>query len=146
MTSVSTTCSPAPPGLCGQGLPPQHHAGPLRRERMSLAGCNYYVRGKEDLLGLDQERCFTQVWKAHDKPSRLHAIHRSVQAFIRHHVSFFAHHNGRDEGAVARNLTSQREHDSNGATWNLLESILKEAAPEQAPTIVARRPTSSWHE
>src|SRR3989441_5913618 len=28
---------------------------------MSLAGMYYYVRGKEDLLALVQERCFTQV-------------------------------------------------------------------------------------
>src|SRR5437667_249912 len=58
---------------------------------MSLAGMYYYVRGKEDLLALIQERCFTQVLEgarqavvtASDPQERL-------QAFIRHHVASFA--------------------------------------------------------
>src|SRR3970040_2030365 len=53
---------------------------------MSLAGMYYYVRGKEDLLALIQQRCFTRVLQgaeqavaaAGDRAERL-------QAFIRHH-------------------------------------------------------------
>src|SRR5439155_20544599 len=60
---------------------------------MSLAGMYYYTRGKEELLYLIQERCFTRVLEGArgaladraDAPERL-------QAFIRHHVTFFAHH------------------------------------------------------
>src|SRR5207247_10693430 len=59
----------------------------------SLAGMYYYARGKEELLYLIQERCFTRVLEGargaladrDDAPERL-------QAFIRHHVTFFAHH------------------------------------------------------
>src|ERR1700704_1010871 len=60
---------------------------------MSLAGMYYYTRGKEDLLALLQERCFPRglagagqaVAGASDPAARL-------QAFIRHHVTFFARH------------------------------------------------------
>ena len=60
---------------------------------MSLAGMYYYVRGKEELLTLIQERCFDQVMdgarvavaQSRDPAERL-------QAFIRHHVTFFADH------------------------------------------------------
>jgi len=43
---------------------------------MSLAGMYYYVRGKEDLLALIQERCFTQVLEG-ARRSRRPAIPRS---------------------------------------------------------------------
>ena len=60
---------------------------------MSLAGMYYYVRGKDELLGLIQERCFTAVLEGAraallpltDTQERLHT-------FIRHHVTFFTAH------------------------------------------------------
>src|SRR6266540_2803975 len=60
---------------------------------MSLAGMYYYVRGKEDLLALIQERCFTQVLEgARQAVAAARDPQERLQAFIRHHVSFFAQH------------------------------------------------------
>src|SRR6266566_3034765 len=60
---------------------------------MSLAGMYYYVRGKEDLLALIQERCFTQVLEgARQAVASARDPQERLQAFIRHHVSFFAQH------------------------------------------------------
>jgi len=99
---------------------------------MSLAGMYYYVRGKEDLLALIQERCFTRVLHgaeqavaaARDPAERLHA-------FIRHHVTFFAHHMAEmkvlsHEPARGVNAIKRRYVD-------LLEALLREAAPDETP-------------
>src|SRR5204862_8081465 len=60
---------------------------------MSLAGMYYYVRGKEDLLALIQERCFTQVLEgARQAVAAARDPHQRLQAFIRHPVSFLAPH------------------------------------------------------
>ncbi len=54
---------------------------------MSLAGMYYYVRGKEDLLALIQERCFTQVLEgARQAVASARDPQERLQAFIRHHV------------------------------------------------------------
>jgi AcrR family transcriptional regulator len=64
-----------------------------RASGMSLAGMYYYVRGKEELLALIQERCFDAVMEG-----AKHAIAATrdpaerLQAFIRHHVAFFTDH------------------------------------------------------
>ncbi len=60
---------------------------------MSLAGMYYYVRGKEDLLFLIQERCFTRVLEgAAAALAQATDPHERLAAFIRHHVTFFAAH------------------------------------------------------
>lgn len=99
---------------------------------MSLAGMYYYVRGKEDLLALIQERCFARVLAgaegavaaASDPVERLHA-------FIRHHVTFFAHHM-----AEMKVLSHEPSPRSVGAIKrryvDLLESILKDAAHDKS--------------
>ncbi len=58
---------------------------------MSLAGMYYYVRGKEELLALIQERCFTRVLAGAQQAvaGATDPLER-LQAFIRHHVAFFA--------------------------------------------------------
>ena len=64
-----------------------------RATGMSLAGMYHYVQGKDELLYLIQERCFTRVLEggeavvADDGP----AVDR-LRRFIRHHVTFFAAH------------------------------------------------------
>jgi AcrR family transcriptional regulator len=99
---------------------------------MSLAGMYYYVRGKEDLLALVQERCFTRVLEgakqavaaARDPQERLHA-------FIRHHVTFFAQH-------MAEMKVLSHESPPRGVALlkrryvDVLEQLLKQAAPEQS--------------
>src|SRR5881275_918283 len=100
---------------------------------MSLAGMYYYVRGKEELLHRIQERCFTRVLAGaegvlagleHAEP------HERLQAFIRHHVTFFAHHMA--EMKVLSHEASRRGVLAIKRRYvDLLESILKDAAPEQ---------------
>jgi AcrR family transcriptional regulator len=64
-----------------------------REAEMSLAGMYYYVRGKEDLLYQIQRTCFEQVvaGAAAAVASRTTA-EAKLEAFIRHHVTFFATH------------------------------------------------------
>src|SRR5437867_11152938 len=58
---------------------------------MSLAGMYYYVRGKEELLALVQERCFARVLAGAEQAMAVAGgpVER-LQGFIRHHVTFFA--------------------------------------------------------
>lgn len=64
-----------------------------RATGMSLAGMYYYVRGKDHLLFLIQERCFNQVLAGAEA-----AIADGtgpgdrLARFIRHHVRFFTRH------------------------------------------------------
>jgi TetR/AcrR family transcriptional regulator, cholesterol catabolism regulator len=98
---------------------------------MSLAGMYYYVRGKEDLLALIQERCFTQVLEgARQAVGGASDPQERLQAFIRHHVSFFAQH--MSEMKVLSHEASPRGVAAIKRRYvDLLESILKDAAPEQ---------------
>src|SRR6058998_109231 len=60
---------------------------------MSLAGMYYYVKGKEELLYRIQEPCFTRVLEeAEHAVAGLTDPLARLQAFIRHHVNFFAAH------------------------------------------------------
>ena len=72
---------------------------------MSLAGMYYYVRGKEDLLALIQERCFVDFF----------AHHMAEMKVMSHEAS------PRSVGAIKRRYV------------DLLESVLKNTAPEQSP-------------
>src|SRR2546430_17565443 len=98
---------------------------------MSLAGMYYYVRGKEELLYLVQERCFARVLEgARGTLTGLDDPVERLQAFIRHHVSFFAHHMA--EMKVLSHEASPRSVSAIKRRYvDLLESILREAAPEQ---------------
>jgi len=99
---------------------------------MSLAGMYYYVRGKEDLLALIQDRCFTQVLEgARRAVAAATDPQERLQAFIRHHVSFFAQH--MPEMKVLSHEASPKGVSAIKRRYvDLLESILKEAAPEQS--------------
>lgn len=60
---------------------------------MSLAGMYYYVRGKEELLALVQERCFDRVMDGALAALRdLDEPRARFAAFVRHHVGFFTAH------------------------------------------------------
>src|SRR5213596_2458496 len=106
---------------------------------MSLAGMYYYVRGKEDLLCLIQERCFTEVFAGAtqalaglgdaDPRERLHA-------FIRHHVTFFAAHMAEMKvlSHEANSLTGERQRKVSAIKRryvDLLEGLLKDVAPDE---------------
>src|SRR5216110_3832382 len=101
---------------------------------MSLAGMYYYVRGKEDLLALIQERCFTQVLEgARQSLAAAGDPQERLQAFIRHHVSFFAHHMAEMKvlSHEANGLTGDMKRRVNAIKRryvDLLETLLKEAA------------------
>ncbi len=64
-----------------------------RASRMSLAGMYYYVAGKEDLLFEIQKGSFERVRSgAEEAVAGAVTPEERLQAFIRHHVTFFASH------------------------------------------------------
>ncbi len=66
-----------------------------RASKMSLAGMYYYVRGKEDLLFQIQRGCFERVQQGAERAiaeAPGGGPEEKLQAFIRHHVTFFANH------------------------------------------------------
>ncbi|MFI5213997.1 MAG: TetR/AcrR family transcriptional regulator [Gemmatimonadales bacterium] len=64
-----------------------------RASAMSLAGMYYYVRGKDDLLYQIQKGCFEQVIAGgKGAAQRETSPEARLEAFIRHHVTFFATH------------------------------------------------------
>src|SRR5881628_88759 len=75
---------------------------------MSLAGMYYYVRGKEDLLCLIQERCFTKVFAG------------AAQALARLGDA--------DPGERLRRVNAIKRR-----YVDLLDRLLKEIAPDEAP-------------
>jgi AcrR family transcriptional regulator len=106
---------------------------------MSLAGMYYYVPGKEELLALVEERCFARVLAgaqgavggggATDPLERL-------QAFIRHHVTFFAANLAEMKvlSHEAASLTGERQRRVNAIKRryvDLLEGLLKDLAPDE---------------
>ncbi len=109
---------------------------------MSLAGMYYYVRGKEELLHRIQERCFTRVLAGAEQA--LAALGDAdplerLQAFIRHHVTFFAAHMAEMKvlSHEATSLTGDRQRKVNAIKRryvDLLERLLKDVAPEE-PTV-----------
>ena len=101
---------------------------------MSLAGMYYYVRGKEDLLALIQERCFTRVLEgARQAVAKATDPHERLQAFIRHHVTFFAQHMAEMKVLSHEASPSPRAVSAIKRRYvDLLEAILKDAAPEQS--------------
>jgi AcrR family transcriptional regulator len=85
-----------------------------RASRMSLAGMYYYVEGKEDLLFEIQRACFERVRSGAEAAiGAAGGAEERLQAFIRHHVTFFANH--MDEMKVlsheAESLTGARLED-----------------------------------
>ena len=108
---------------------------------MSLAGMYYYVRGKEELLHRIQERCFTRVLERAEQAlgeCRSADPAERLQAFIRHHVTFFAAHMAEMKvlSHEASSLTGERQRRVNAIKRryvDLLEGLLKDAAPEEAP-------------
>ena len=106
---------------------------------MSLAGMYYYVRGKEELLYRIQERCFTRVLAGAEAAlaglDEAEAPER-LQAFIRHHVGFFAAHMAEMKvlSHEANSLTGERQRKVNAIKRryvDLLERLLKEVAPDE---------------
>jgi AcrR family transcriptional regulator len=108
---------------------------------MSLAGMYYYVRGKEELLFRIQERCFAAVLAGAERAlaaaGDADPVER-LQAFIRHHVTFFAAHMPEMKvlSHEANSLTGERHRKVNAIKRryvDLLEGLLKEVAPEDPP-------------
>lgn len=62
---------------------------------MSLAGMYHYVSGKDELLYLIQERCFTAVLAGVEERLATHEgelASERLRAFVDHHVHFFTGH------------------------------------------------------
>ena len=111
-----------------------------RATGMSLAGMYYYVRGKEELLCRIQERCFSTVLAGAERALAERAdadpLER-LQTFIHHHVTFFAAHMAEMKvlSHEAASLSGERLRKVNTIKRryvDLLEGLLKEAAPEEA--------------
>jgi len=108
---------------------------------MSLAGMYYYVRGKEELLHRIQERCFTRVLSGAEATlAALGSGHADpvdrLQAFIRHHVTFFAANLAETKvlSHEANSLTGERHRKVNAIKRryvDLLESLLRDVAPDE---------------
>jgi len=105
---------------------------------MSLAGMYYYVKGKEELLFLIQERCFARVLEeAGDAVGRSRDPLERLQGFIRHHVTFFAAHMAEmkvlsHEANVLRGEPRRRVNAIKRRYVDLLEGLLREAAPVES--------------
>ncbi len=108
---------------------------------MSLAGMYYYVRGKEELLHRIQERCFARVLEGAERAlaatGEADPLER-LQAFIRHHVTFFAAHMAEMKvlSHEAASLTGERQRKVNAIKRryvDLLEGLLRDVAPEEPP-------------
>ena len=103
-----------------------------RASQMSLAGMYYYVRGKEDLLFEIQRACFERVRDgAERKLAEAAGAEERLQAFIRHHVQFFATH--MDEMKVL-------SHEAESLTGQRLEQVrrLKRAYVDLCEELLAR--------
>jgi AcrR family transcriptional regulator len=86
-----------------------------RASGMSLAGMYYYVRGKNELLYLIQERCFREVMEGAERSlAGATTSAERVERFIHHHVLFFARR--MDEMKVL-------SHEANSLTGRRLERI-----------------------
>lgn len=107
---------------------------------MSLAGMYYYVQGKEELLYRIQERCFTQVLAGAEqvlaglRGGDVDPIER-LQAFIRHHVGFFAAHMAEMKvlSHEANSLAGERQRKVSAIKRryvDLLERLLRDVAPD----------------
>ena len=107
--------------------------------RMSLAGMYYYVRGKEDLLLLIQERCFAGVLEGARAAIEGEADPMErLRAFIRHHITYFASHMAEmkvlSHEATALSGEGRRKVNAIKRRYvDLLESLLTHAAPDGAP-------------
>src|SRR5437879_7253224 len=104
---------------------------------MSLAGMYYYVRGKEALLALVQERCFARVLAGAEQAiaAATDPVER-VQAFIRHHVTFFAANLAEMKvlSHEANSLTAERHRKVNAIKRryvDLLEGLLRDMASDE---------------
>src|SRR5574341_853759 len=103
---------------------------------MSLAGMYYYVKGKEALLYLIQERCFSRVLSgAKQEVAKHEEPLERLQAFIRHHVTFFASHMAEmkvlsHEANALSGEPKRRVNAIKRRYVDLLEGLLKDAAPD----------------
>src|SRR2546427_3094636 len=104
---------------------------------MSLAGMYYYVRGKEELLHLIQERCFTRVLAGAERAigAATDPLDR-LQAFIRHHITFFAARMAEMKvlSHEANSLTGERQRKVNAIKRRYvdrLEGLLRDVAPDE---------------
>jgi AcrR family transcriptional regulator len=103
-----------------------------RASQMSLAGMYYYVKGKEDLLFEIQRGCFERVREgAVQALAGAAGPEERLQAFIRHHVRFFASH--MDEMKVL-------SHEAESLTGTKLEEVrrLKRAYVDLCLELLAR--------
>ena len=110
-----------------------------RASGMSLAGMYYYVKSKDELLQLVQERCFERVLRgAREALADVADPAERLRVFVRHHVTFFARHMAEMKvlshevdslsGAAARALRTRKK-----AYSTLLAELVAAADPDGDP-------------
>lgn len=79
--------------FAAKGYHPTSMRDLARATGMSLAGMYYYVKGKDELLFLIQERCFSRVLTGAQEAVGADGdpVDR-LSRFIYHHITFFARH------------------------------------------------------
>ena len=103
-----------------------------RASQMSLAGMYYYVKGKEEVLFEIQRGCFERVREGAERAlAEATGPVERLQAFIRHHVQFFASH--MDEMKVL-------SHEAESLTGARLEEVrrLKRVYVDLCEALLAR--------
>ena len=102
-----------------------------RASGMSLAGMYYYVRSKDALLRLVQERCFDRVTAgARDALAGISDPAARLRAFVRHHVLYFVRH-------MAEMKVLSHEADSLAGAAGRALRVKKKAYSRQLVDLVA---------
>jgi len=97
-----------------------------RATGMSLAGIYHYVSGKDELLYLIQQRCFSAVLAgAQSAIATGQGPGDRLERFIRHHVTFFANHMSEMKvlSHEANSLTGSRLGDINALKRRYVELL-----------------------
>ncbi len=89
-----------------------------RATGMSLAGMYYYVEGKDELLFLIQERCFTEILTGARAAiaAETYPLER-LRRFIRHHVGFFTAH------MAEMKVLSHEAESLSGERWETINRL-----------------------
>jgi AcrR family transcriptional regulator len=98
-----------------------------RATGLSLAGIYYYVRSKDELLALIQERCFSRVLDGARQAIAVGTDPREqLERFIEHHVTFFAEHMAEMKVLAheAESLSRERQAPINALKRRYLNMLL----------------------
>jgi len=114
-----------------------------RASGLSLAGIYHYVRSKDELLFLIQDRCFREVLAGAEAAlARVTGREERIRAFIRHHLVFFAGHMDKmkvlsHEDDELTGAMRERVQERKRAYVDLLTGLLDDGADAAVSPVVA---------